>query len=222
MSRVKYLFVFLPLIMPSLNSEAKAKLSPRVEVEKTLASYRQSRTFKAQVKKIITQELIGGEPTTSEGDFYFSKGRLRLEINKPEPTILVFDGKYIWFESRIGEGAEQKIVVSKMKSQQIKKSDSLLAVLFDNKEILKTFKLNEVKNLEVGKQFIFSPKDSKKSEVQRLELVLAPKAKEILSVTYTDTLDNKVEIHFSNTEKANVAKEKFSYKPPKGADVTEL
>ena len=212
----------MPLLFPSLPSEAKAKAGPQLEVEKTLASYRESRNFKAQVKKTITQEILGGDPSVSEGEFYFSKGRLRLEISKPEPTILVFDGKHIWFESRIGEGKDQKIVVSKMKAQQIKKSDSLLAVLFDKKDILKSFNLKSTKSLDKGKQFVFTPKDTKKSEVQLLQLVLIPKSKEILSISYTDSVENKVDLEFSNTQKTEVPKNKFSYTPPKGADVTEL
>jgi len=40
------------------------------------------------------------------------------------------------------------------------------------------------------------------------------------TVSYTDSIENKVVIEFSSTEKSNVSKSKFQYTPPKGADVT--
>lgn len=206
-----------------VSSGFAAKLAaPQREVEETLASYRESRTFKSKVKKTITQELMGGEPSTSEGDFYFSKGRLRLQIEKPEPTLLVYDGKFIWFESRISEGSETKILVTKMKSQQLKKTDSLLAVLFDRRDFLKLFKLVKSDSSGELKSYSFVPQDPKKSEVQTLALTLNPTSKEIRKVTYTDAVENKIEIDFLKTEKTDVPQSTFQYQPPKGADITEI
>lgn len=207
----------------SVSSGFAAYATPsQKDVEQTLASYRKSRTFKAKVKKTITQELMGGEPSTSEGDFYYSKGRLRLQINTPEPSTLVYDGQFIWFESRLSDGSDEKIVVTKVKSQQLKKSDSLLAALFGGRDFLKLFKMAKAGSEGNLKNYDFVPKEPKTSEVQSLALILDSKNKEIKKVTYTDTVENKVEFEFSETEKTDVPKNRFQYEPPKGADITEL
>lgn len=182
------------------------------DVERVLTRYRNSPAIQAKVVKTVEQEMLG-ESKSSRGDFYFSKGKMRLEITEPEKSTVVYDGMVIWVESRFDEST---IEVSKIKSKDLKKSDSLLAALFDKKKnALGSFKLKDVKD---GKVFSFVPKDRKKTEIQYLELEL--ESGDLKRVTYKDNLENSVSLVFSEFKEGSVSKSKFSYSPPKGANVS--
>jgi len=186
------------------------------EVDQVLSAYRKAKSIRAKVKKTVKQEFSGIN-NESEGMFYFSKGKLRMDFDKPEKSSLVYDGKWIWVESQLDPDTIQ---VTKMKSAELKKSDSLLAALFERKDVLSTFKL--IKRRSEGKQTVyeFSPKDKKKTEVQFLELSVGQG--EMHKIAYRDQLENEVRFEFSDLARDGVAKEKFRYRVPKGATVTEI
>ena len=198
-------------------TKASAKAVPGKEVSTALNSYRAAGSIKAKVKKTVVQEALGTE-TKSEGNFYFSKGKLRMEILEPEHSLLVFDGKVVWFETPIDE---TRVHVTKMRANELKKADSLLTALFDRKDILKTFKLKGDKAQEAGgRAYTFEPKDKKKSEVKMLEIAI--KDKDIQRITYLDQVDNRVTLEFTDMTKGSVPADKFIYKVPKKADLVEM
>lgn len=196
-------------------ASAKGAKSPIADVDAVLMKYRRAEAIKAKVKKTVVQEVMGSE-SHGRGEFYFSKGKLRLDITEPEKTVLVYDGKYVWLESRL----DHAISVTKIATGELKRSDSLLAALFEKKDILNTFKLVSKKDVSGAKVYAFEPKDKKKTEVQYLELVL--KSSDLTRVTYRDQVENKVSFEFDKLASAKVAASKFNYKPPKGANVTEI
>jgi outer membrane lipoprotein-sorting protein len=203
---------------PAAKSSKKAKAessSPASEVTQALAGYRSAKGVQAKVKKSVVQETMGTEMKSS-GNFYFNKGKMRLEMSEPERTVLVYDGKNIWFESRADE---EHIVVNKLKAKEFKRSDSLLAQLFDKNDVLKNFNLKSSFADISKKTFQFEAKDRKKSDIVELEIVL--KDKDIQKIAYKDQIDNRVSLEFSDIEKGAVPADKFAYKPPKGAEVTE-
>lgn len=196
--------------------KASIAIAAPPEVSQALASYRAAKGVKAKVKKTVVQETMGTQMSSS-GKFYFNKGKMRLEMSEPERTLLVYDGKTIWFESRADE---EHIVVNKINGNEFKRSDSLLAQLFNKKDVLKGFTLKSEFADVSKKTFQFAAKDKKKSDVVALEI--AVKDKEIRRISYKDQIDNRVTLEFSDIEKGNVPADKFSYKPPKGAEVTDL
>ncbi|MGZ3722571.1 MAG: LolA family protein, partial [Bdellovibrionales bacterium] len=196
-------------------SAGKESAKPAKEVAQVLASYRVAKAIKAKVKKTVVQETMGTS-MKSEGNFYFSKGKMRLEMSEPERTVLVYDGKTIWFESRADE---EHIVVTKIHGNEFHRSDSLLAALFDKSDALKQFNLKSSTTDESKKAFTFEPKDKKKSDVVSLEIAL--RDKDIQRIAYKDQIDNRVILEFSDVTKGSVSADKFSYKPPKGAEITE-
>lgn len=210
----KPLFLSILLIFSAATS-AKATKSATADVDAVLKKYRQADAIKAKVRKTVVQEVMGSE-TRGRGDFYFSKGKLRLDITEPEKTLLVYDGRYVWLESRL----DDTVSVTKIATGELKKSDSLLAALFEKKDILKTFKLLSKRDVGATKVYAFEPMDKAKTEVQYLELAL--KSSDLVRVTYRDQVENKVSFEFDKLAAAKVAAAKFKYKPPKGANVTEI
>ncbi len=206
----------LPVLAWAKAGNPAIAASPAAEVDAVLSKYRKAKSLQAKVTKTVVQELVGSE-TKSDGDFYFSKGKLRLEFGEPENSKLVYDGKTVWLESRLDDKTVQ---VMKLRSNELKKSDSLLAALFERKDILKNFKLLETKESEGVKTYKFEPNDKKKTEVQFLELAL--KNKELQRISYKDQVENQVSFDFQNLSKGSVAPSKFTYKVPKGANVTVM
>lgn len=201
---------------PKAATKASAKTSSAKEVDKVLASYRAGKSLQAKVKKVVTQEIMG-TTMTSSGNFYFSKGKLRMDISEPERTTLVFDGRTIWSEAR---GTDDQVLVTKIRTTELRKSDSLLASLFNREDVLKKFTLKKVKTDGGGiKTFEFVAKD-KKADIQSLDIAL--KNKDISRISYRDQTQNKVTLEFEDLSNVKIDAKKFAYVPPKGADVTEL
>jgi outer membrane lipoprotein-sorting protein len=186
------------------------------DLESLLTKYRQSKAIKAKVTKTVVQELMGTK-NESQGLFYFSKGKLRLDIESPEKSTLVYDGQSIWHESRLDDS---EIQVSKFKAGDLKKSDSLLASLFERKDILKNFKVLTSDDSDGKNAFTFEPKDKSKTEIRWLELVT--NKSELLRIAYKDDRENKVSFDFLEVSRQAVPAKMFMYKPPKGAQVTRF
>ena len=211
------LLLFALLFLISTDLSAKPLSPSEKDVDTVLAKYRKASAIKAKVKKTVVQETMGTE-NTSTGDFYFSKGKLRLDFTEPEKTTLVYDGKFVWLESRLDD---KNIQVTKMRTNELKKSKSVLTALFEKKDILRNFKLVKSATTEGKKHFFFEPKKKKEDdEVQLLQIVL--KNKELERISYKDQLENTVSFDFTELTKGKVPAAKFSYKIPKNAQVTEI
>ncbi len=212
---MRILIALLVLVSPGF-AHAKKALTAK-DVDTVLSKYRQAPAIQAKVKKTVVQETMGIE-NTSTGDFYFSKGKLRLDFTEPEKTTLVYDGKFVWLESRLDD---KNIQVTKMRTNELKRSKSVLTALFEKKDILRNFKMVKAAEADGSKNYFFEPKKKKaEDEIQQLQIVL--KNKELERVSYKDQLENTVSFDFSELTKGKVPAAKFSYKIPKNAQVTEI
>lgn len=214
--RIIFALLLTVIVAPVHAANKKATLTAK-DVDTVLAKYRQAPAIKAKVKKTVVQETMGTE-NTSSGDFFFSKGKLRLEIKEPDQTTLVYDGRFVWLESRLDEATVQ---VTKLRTNELKHSKSVLTALFEKKDVLRNFKLVKSAEVEGLKNYFFEPKKKKaEDEIQLLQVVL--KGKELARISYKDQLENTVSFDFSDLSKGVVPVEKFKYKPPKNAQVTEI
>lgn len=227
--RILALTLFLTLVSPAMAAKkgTAKKADPLKEVEAVLASYRKAPAIKAKVKKTVIQETMGTE-VKSEGEFFFSKGKLRLDFTEPEKTTLVYDGKYVWFESRLDD---TNVQVTRMKTNDLKRSRSVLTALFEKKDILRGFKLLKTEGDKARKVYTFEPKAKKdQDEVKTLEIVIVSKGtagkdsakKDLDRISYQDNIENTVVFEFVDLTRGKVPAAKFSYKPPKKAEVTIL
>ncbi len=191
------------------------KLSSK-DVDAVLSKYREAEAFRAKVKKTVAQEVIGTE-NSGEGRFFFSKGKLRLEMGEPENTTLVYDGKTIWMETRLDKDT---IEVTKVKTKALQKNDSLLAALFEQKNILKSFTMISATEKDGKNVYTFEPRDKKKTEIRILDIALD--GHELAGIAYKDDRENRVTFEFTDLVREAVPAKKFNYKPPKGANVTEM
>ncbi len=194
----------------------KVKEAFRV-VDSVLAKYREAPAVTAKVKKTVSSEWMGSQDP-SQGDFYFSKGKLRLDFTQPEKSTLVYDGKYVWLESRLDE---KTVNVTKLRANDLKRSKSVLTALFEKKNVLNGFKFLRKTSEGGAATYAFEPKDKiKESELLQLSVTL--KARDLSRISYKDTLENEVSFDFTDLTPGEVPAAKFQYTPPKNADVTEI
>lgn len=203
------------MLLPALALAKTAKPAKSVqELEHVLKSYREAPAITAKVQKTVANEFMGNEKI-SKGMFYFAKGKMRMDIQPPEHSTVVYDGKHIWLESRV----ENNIEVLKVRSNKLKKTDSLLAALFEQKDVLRGFKHLKTEGKGSEKTYSFVPKKKGSSEVSALQVSI--KSKQLTKISYTDQMENKVTLDFSDVKHGKVSSDKFAYHPPKGARITE-
>ncbi len=206
-------FGFSLAVAAGLGKESKLSAN---DVDAVLNKYRKAEAFKAKVTKTTANEVIGNE-TTGDGEFFFSKGKLRLEMGEPENTTVVYDGKTIWMETRLDETT---VTVTKIKSHDLKKNDTLLASLFERKDLLKSFALTQAREEDGKKIYTFEPRKRIKTEVRGLEIAL--EGKTLQRVTYRDDLENRVSFVFKDLKRGSVPASRFKYTPPEGASITDI
>jgi outer membrane lipoprotein-sorting protein len=195
---------------------AQAEKDPLAEVRQVLAKYRQASAFQAEVSKTVENSVIGSKASAT-GKFYFSKGKVRLVMGEPENTTVVYDGSNIWMETRLDETT---VEVTKIQSKEVRKNDSLIALLFDRKDILSAFDFKAKNSQESTQAYRFVPKKTARTELT--SLVLELDAGELSRVSYSDDRENTINFKFKSIQRGSVPAKHFSYKPPKGANVTVI
>ncbi len=213
---LKLILIGLCLAGSASDAGSKAKASSASAVQAVLAELRDAEGVRAEISKVVEQKVLE-RTVKSEGLFYFSKGRMRLEIREPEKSLLVFDGQYIWLESEFDEDTKQ---VTKIYAGNLKRSDSLMASLFERKDVLKNFEFVKKTSSSGEDRYEFIPKNPKKMEVKTL--VIGVKNSRLSRVAYTDQIDNEVSYAFESISKRKLYTGLFLYKPPKNALVSEV
>lgn len=194
----------------------------QAEIDKALAPLRTKQGVEVSLKRRSVNTLLAREKS-GEGRLFYRRGRLRLEMKSPEESLLVLDGKSIWLETKLDKELGGKTIVSKTSAGSFKKSNTLIAALLENKDLLKEFKLKRRRS-ESGQVLLeFLPKDASKSEIQSLSLWLKDGSSGLAKVQFTDDKENEVSLEFGETKALGVDVDTlFKYVPPKGADVTEF
>lgn len=216
MQSVRFLFLFLSICI--LISLAIGQTSDLANV---LDKYRHSKSVISNIVKEVNLSLLE-QTQVSQGKFYFSKGRLRIEFNEPDNTLLVINGKNIWIEKRLPKefsGPAQVIQITAGKDK--KKLQGPLSILLGHKKALSDFKVTKKVS---GRRLIFQliPKD-KKEYANLVNIEIAVEKASLKSFSYWDDLENKTSYRFSQTVfNREIPKSQFLYSPPKNAEITRL
>ena len=192
-----------------------------VNIKNVVSRYQKSKSIKMGVVREIYSAYLE-ESKTSEGQLYFSKGRLRLEIEKPDKYLLLMAKNVIWIENHLGKDMGG-VQISKIRaSKTLKQKNALLAFLFDDIKVWDQFDVVGSKVVNKLTAIRLKPKKGQDlGGVVEIEMLVDTKNKEIKKIVYSDDLDNKTKYAFSDVNfKARVKEKLFTYVPPKGADVT--
>lgn len=194
--------------------------------ESVAQKYRAAALTKMDIEKTIKAELTGDK--VSEGQMFLSKGVFRMDIQKPEKSLVVFDGKYIWSEQPANADFGGKTQVTKAKIDKKNVTQKLVTEIFEKGVLQKLFKVESEKKTfdEKYKHDVVVIRATPKTKDLSLKLLILgvdPDKQIVTEIGYVDDIDNQTIMRFSNIEfKSENDKKLFEYKPAKDAQVTDL
>jgi outer membrane lipoprotein carrier protein len=192
---------------------------------KTLAEstskYRQAKLVQMALEKTVKSELTGKE-IKHQGQISLSAGLFRLENNEPEKSLLVYDGATLWNEQQPSGDFGGSIQVTKSKNLGKNKSQTMFATLLTKEPVTKYFKILSSK--KDGAQTVYETESlSAELAIRYMTLKIENSSKLVSEISYKDDIGNLTTMKFTNAQfKKEMNKKLFQYKPPKGAQVTEI
>ena len=169
-----------------------------------------TRTLKADFSQMVIGRN-GRKPQQSSGSVAISRpGKLRWDIQKPYPQLVVGDGERIWIYD-----PELKQVTVRKAGQAI--SSSPAALLAGSNELEKDFVLEEAGEAE-GMNWVEATPRSGDSGFEKVRLGFS--GKDLKAMELHDSFGQRTLIRFSGLER-NVAlpPATFRFTPPAGVDV---
>ena len=169
-----------------------------------------TRTLRAEFAQIVIAKN-GRKPQQSSGIVSISRpGKLRWEILKPYPQLVVGDGEKIW----IYDQELQQVTIRKA-GQAI--SGSPAALLAGNNDLEKNFNLKEAGNAE-GMAWVEATPKSNESGFERVRLGFA--GADLKAMELNDSFGQTTQVSFSKIERNPVLPAThFKFTPPAGVDV---
>ena len=169
-----------------------------------------TRTLKAEFSQALISKN-GRKPQQSSGTVAISRpGKLRWEIVKPYPQLVVGDGEKIW----IHDPELQQVTVRKA-GQAIGSSPA--ALLSGNNDLEKNFTLKEAGDAE-GMAWVDAVPKAGDSGFEKVRLGFS--GNDLKAMELQDSFGQTTQIRFSKIERNPVLPAgTFKFTPPAGADV---
>ena len=202
---------------------APAATKPQLQLlNSTLERYRNTVAVESKLKQEVSNIL--DQTTVSEGDIWLSQGKMKIRFEKPERVDVVFDGQWLWQAQKTPEEFGGQWQVIKMKTNDLKKSNAAVALLFGKGVVELKFNVVEVKTGDKNEtSYLLKPKDLKNSALKKIAITIDTQAKRVLKIKLEDQAETVTKLTFSDTVfGAEVSKDMFKYTPPKGAEVSTL
>jgi outer membrane lipoprotein carrier protein len=169
-----------------------------------------TRTLKADFAQLVVAKN-GRKPQASSGLLAISRpGKLRWDIQKPYPQLIIGDGEKIW----IYDQELQQVTVRKA-GQAI--SGSPAALLSGSNDLEKNFTLKDVGEAE-GLAWVEATPKNTESGFEKVRLGLA--GSELKAMELYDNFGQTTQIRFSKVERnPALPAATFKFTPPAGVDV---
>ncbi len=196
----------------------KAKTKPEKRLPAVLQEiekkYAEAGTLSAEFSQ-INETVVTGQKKTSSGVILVKRpNQVRWETQKPNPSLLVSDGKTYWFYTPPFDEEEPGQLVVRSSSQvQSKLANALLSGSFST---AKDMKITE----KTPSTFVLKPKPGTAGTVQKVEIGVDPDKKLIQKVILTHKGGNRAEISLSNIELGKPLDEnQFHFEAPKNTEI---
>jgi outer membrane lipoprotein carrier protein len=175
-----------------------------------------------KLAKEVTQAILDKTKSYKGRMAIGPSGLFKMDIEEPDKSSLIMDGKNIWVVDYPVDDAQNKVQILHSKARKKLKNQTFLSSLLGGGELLKNFKIDGQTKEKHETKFKLIPKE-KDLEIQKVELSVDNDDELITVVAYWDQLGNKTELKFSKQEfKDDVPKDYFKFQPPKNSDVTEM
>ena len=226
MTQIVVLKANLVLLVFSFFMQSFVLASPKTDAVKlaqeVLNTYQTSPAVEMKLQKESRLALLE-ETKKSEGYLFLSKGRLRLKIDTPEPSLVVMLKKVIWIETpasaELGGKPQVLKIVSKTMSKQAR---APIAAFLGQKNAWSQFRITSKTITRASVALQMEPvKKNGFGDIQKLFLEIDQEDRLIKKISYEDHLENKTSFVFLRTTfRENIEKNLFSYRPPKNAEIT--
>lgn len=219
-------FLSINLVEAKVKTSTKNEnsLAPKVDLRilnEVTEKYRQAKMVKSNLAKTVKAELTGKE-TKNIGTIAISEGNFRIETVVPEKSLLVFDGKILWNEQSASEEFGGPAQVTKQILSKSGRAQTLFATLLTKDPVTKHFKINKLE-IRGDETFYFAESTNSDFNVKDFKIVIENKKKVVSEISFKDDIGNLTTMKFSEVEfKESSDKKLFNYKPPKGAQVTQI
>lgn len=205
--------------LPKLRDASSVELS---KLSKMSARYQSAAAVRMKVTKQLKLGLLG-ETRNSHGELTLSKGRMRMELEGAEHSLVIVDKKNLWAvtlpPAEFKEAAVQ--VIHGDLSAKSAERGNLLALL-TNGGLLREFKVTGVDESLESLTFHLQPKAST-GLVTRVQVRVARDVKKILGLQFWDNRENETRFEFDSIVFGKApAPAYFEYAPPAGADVMKI
>lgn len=182
-----------------------------------------SQSMTMKVTRVSKVPDLGLERNTN-GTLWISKGRLRMELDGDQKSLLVVNKKNLWAvtypDADFGDGKVQ--VIRADTSSKKGRSQNLLTLLSQG-GFLKFFIAAAVERQKNGDVLFFLSPREEQAEFKRAQIKVSANGKELKLLKYWDANGNEVEMTFSEFKKeSSIDNGKFEYTPPANADVMSL
>ncbi|MBI2276317.1 MAG: outer membrane lipoprotein chaperone LolA [Dechloromonas sp.] len=169
-----------------------------------------TRTLKAEFTQMVIGKS-GRKPQNSSGLVAISRpGKLRWDIQKPYPQLVVGDGEKIWIYD-----TELKQVTVRKSGQAI--SGSPAAILSGNNDLEKNFTLSEAGEAE-GMAWVEATPKASDSGFEKVRLGFA--GSDLKAMELQDSFGQTTHIRFTKLERnPALPANTFKFTPPAGVDV---
>lgn len=203
MFRIKRLIIALAVVLAPVAAHAGAVEQLRQFLDST-------RTLKADFAQIVVGKG-GRKPQQSSGAIAIARpGKLRWEIQKPYPQLMVGDGEKFWIYD-----PELKQVTVRKAGQAIGSSPA--ALLSGSNELEKNFTLKEAGEAE-GMAWVEALPKAGDSGFEKVRLGFA--SGELKGMELVDNFGQTTHIRFSRIERnPTLPLALFKFVPPAGADM---
>ncbi len=192
--------------------------------------YQKAKAVAAKVDKTLKIGLLG-EERKSNGNVWISKGRVRMELEGNEKSLLVVNKSNLWAVNYPGpEFPDAPVQVIKGNAGSKKGQEKNMMSLLTVGGFLKFFDAKSTETRNGGeKVFTLMPKKGAKTDFKRAQVAIAADGKSISQIKYWDQRDNETEFNFRDVKfdgKEAFGKKfedkLFDFSPPAGAEVMNI
>lgn len=201
---------------------SKTPSTKTTEVARLIQRYKLEAPVKVKIRKRVRSPYLVKEKVSS-GVLKLGKGIFRLDLEKPDNSTMVLDGRNIWLETRLDPSMGGEIQVSRFAMNDTRRGNAVFAILFNDHDIQEGFNLTAVKpGKGKSKTFEYEPKKPA-ADYKKISISISSDKKQLVSFSYEDDLENQVIYDFGQTEfKAKIKKWQLEYTPPKGVKPSEF
>ncbi len=185
--------------------------------------YQSAKSVSMALEKTIVIGALEKEKK-SKGRLTLSQGRMRMDIEEPDQSLVLIDGKTVWVvDYPSADFKDSPVQVMKGSVQSNKGASQSFMGLLARGGILKHFQVTAVQNDERGRPIFFLNPAKDTGEFKRAQMILSKDNKEIAELRYWDDRDNETRLVFSQVEfDKPINKKTFEFIPPPGAAISPI